>query len=468
MADLFTNPVIPGFFPDPTVCFDGTHYYVANSSFEYFPGAPLWRSTDFVSWDFVGNILTRRSQFVAGDQRRSGGIFGSTLRYHDGLFWFITTNMSDFGNGHTIVTAADPTGEWSEPVFVREAVGIDPDLAWTEDGRCLLTWCGFGYNSGSAIMQAEIDPATGDLLEEPRAMWPGTGLAYTEGPHLIQRGDYWYLVVAEGGTESGHVVSVARSRQPEGPFEGYPGNPVFTHRSLGGATRNIGHADLVEGPDGQWRAVLLGVRAGGVSPSFHVLGRETFGANVQWVDDWPVIEPITPEVAASTAFVDTFAKPELDARWVSPGGDPADGLRCTRVRDLSWDAEVALTHPAPFAFTLRIDDDHFYSIRIIDGAATVVARIGPLEQHIGSFSLSELDGPVHLGISSRPAAGAGNLGGNHGPDDIHLTVRTEAETHTLATLDGRYLSTEVAGGFTGRVLCLDGTAASFSYRPYRP
>lgn len=487
MTGLFTEPLIPGFFPDPTVCTDGTHYYLANSSFEYFPGVPLWRSADFVSWEQVGNILTRRSQFARGDGRRSGGIFGSTLRFHDGRFWFITTNMSDFGTGHTIVSATDPAGEWSEPVFVSGAIGIDPDLVWTDDGQCLLTWCGFGYGDDSAIVQAAIDLETGALLEEPRILWTGTGLAFTEGPHLIKRDRHWYLMVAEGGTDRGHVVSVARSDEPTGPFRSHPRNPIASHRSTPSSTQSIGHADLVEGPDGQWRAVLLGTRPRGTTPGFHVLGRETFGADVTWADDWPVLEPMHPTPTPG-GFEERFAGPLLSPRWVAPGADPkeivvpGDGrlhLRggapplCTRVTDLEWDAVAESAVDDDVRLSLRIDEDHFYAIELDGGVVGARAKIGSIEQTFASMRVAGNASSVHLGISSRPPARLGELGRNLGPDEICLTVRIGEETHILATVDGRYLSTEVAAGFTGRMLCLealaeDVPAPTFSYTAATP
>lgn len=473
MTELFTEPLIPGFFPDPTVCTDGVHYYLANSSFEYFPGAPLWRSIDFENWERVGNILTRRSQFVRGDGRRSGGIFGSTLRFHNSRFWFITTNMSDFGTGHTIVSATDPAGEWSEPVFVTGAIGIDPDLAWTDDGQCLLTWCGFGYGDGSAIVQAAIDLDTGALLEEPRTLWSGTGLAFTEGPHLVKCDRYWYLMVAEGGTDRGHVVSVARSSDPTGPFEPHPHNPIMSHRSMPGSTQSIGHADLVEGPDGRWRAVVLGTRPRGTTPGFHVLGRETFGADVTWADDWPVLEPMHPAPVRGS-FTESFTGAVLDPRWVTPGADSREtvvpghgGLRlrggagplCTRVTDLEWDAAVEPARDDAVRLSLRIDDDHFYAVELADGVVRAHARIGPFQQSLAAVSIDASTVAIGLGISSGPPAGADELGRNTGPDEIRLTITVGHETHILAVLDGRYLSTEVAGGFTGRMLCLEAPAS---------
>lgn len=469
------TPVIPGFFPDPTVCRVGGDYYLASSSFEYFPGAPVFHSRDLVAWEQVGNILTRRTQFAAGDRRGSGGIFGSTLRHHNGQFWFITTNMSDFGGGHLLFRATDPAGPWSEPVQIAGTLGIDPDIAWDQAGNCYLTWVGFGPGPGaSGIVQARLDTAGGHLLEAPRKVWQGAGLAFPEGPHLYQVGDWWYLMLAEGGTERGHAVSISRSTSPAGPFEACPGNPILSHRSLDTPVQNTGHADLVQKPDGTWAAVYLGVRTGGASPGYHVLGRETFLSGVTWQDGWPGFDQAGYQVPASDhSFVEDFAAPELHPRWVSPGDEPAaftsrpaaDGglelaaggpdsprLLATRLRDADWTCRAAFRAvDAGAELVLRIDSRHWYAVRLGQGLVQAVARIGPLTQELATAA-PRPGAPLQLEVSAGPAAQAGQPSKNFGPDDVILGFRQAGHFTELARLDGRYLSTEVAGGFTGRVI----------------
>src|SRR5215207_4498099 len=171
------QPILPGFFPDPTICRVGEDYYLANSSFEYFPGVPVFHSRDLVSWTHIGNILTRRSQFRSGTTGPSTGIYGSTLRHHDGRFWFITTNVSDFDSGQVIVSTDDPAGEWSDPIFVPEAIGIDPDLCWDEQGQSYLTWHVLDFTvGGQGIRQAPIDLQTGRLLGPDYPIWQGSGM----------------------------------------------------------------------------------------------------------------------------------------------------------------------------------------------------------------------------------------------------------------------------------------------------
>ena len=163
-------------------------------------------------------------------------------------------------------------------------LGIDPDLAWDDDGNCWVH-CSAG---GGGILRYRIDDRTGDVLDGPVLAWTGTGLQFPEAPHLFSRDDWWYLLIAEGGTERGHAVSIARAPSPIGPWESCPANPILSHRSTDHPVQNTGHGDLVEAVDGSWWMVLLGTRPRGITPGYHVLGRETFLVPVDWVDGWPV------------------------------------------------------------------------------------------------------------------------------------------------------------------------------------
>lgn len=259
-----TRPVIPGFHPDPSVCRVGDAYYLASSSFEYAPGVPIHRSTDLCTWEHVGNALDRPTQLSVTGALPSGGIFAPTLRHHDSRFWLITTNMTD-PRGQLLVTAEDPAGPWSDPVFFADAPGIDPDLSWDADGTCRLTWSGFADGRPLGIVQAVVDPATGAVLSEPRPLRQGTGGKFPEGPHVYRVGDSWYQLIAEGGTERGHAVTIARGPAPSGPWEPSPHNPLLTARGTDSPVQNAGHADLVQRPDGGWRLTATGA---GEQPAF--------------------------------------------------------------------------------------------------------------------------------------------------------------------------------------------------------
>lgn len=465
------TPLIPGYFSDPTICRAGDEFFIANSSFEYFPGAPVHRSTDLVEWDFIGNVITRPEQADLVTGGDSSGIFGSTIRFHDGKFWFITTNIIEVSQGQLLFTADDAAGPWSNPVRVP-VMGIDPDLAWDDEGNCYVTWCGFPHG----ISQVRINETTGELLTEPAAMWLGTGMRNPEGPHLYHVGDYWYLMIAEGGTDRGHSVSIARSDSPEGPWEGFAGNPMLTHRSSAHPVQSVGHADLVEGPGGQWYAVYHGTRPRGVFPEFHLIGRETMMAKVEWRDGWPVIvESAAEQVARPTSYSDDFVG-ALHPRWTSPSSTLAgvttsdDGLVLAsvpgarpvlaRVQDLDWSATATIDASSGDArMLLYIGVDHWYGVEIHGRTATAVAKVGPFEQRFGSHAITG-DGPVQLRISAATPPPRGNGWPANEPDFVTLACVDAVDVVELAKLDGRYISTEVVGGFTGRMTGVEALAGT--------
>ncbi len=282
-AQGYTNPIIKGFNPDPSVCRVGDDYYLITSSFHYFPGVPLYHSKDLVNWEQIGHVLTRESQLPLKDARSWGGIYAPTIRYHNGTFYMITTNTS--GKGNFIVTTKDIHGEWSEPLWVNMP-GIDPDLFWDEDGTCYYSGAG---NDG--IIQCKINPDTGEQLSEPKMISYGTGGRYPEAPHIYKKDGMYYLVIAEGGTEFGHGVTVFRSRHVDGPYSPAPHNPILTHfkqATQGSQIQGVGHADLVQAHDGSWWMVCLGFRIQG--GNHHLMGRETFLAPVSWDrGGWPVV-----------------------------------------------------------------------------------------------------------------------------------------------------------------------------------
>jgi beta-xylosidase len=491
-SGAFANPVIAGFHPDPSICRAGDDFYLACSSFEYFPGVPVFHSRDLVDWEQIGNAL---SSPLPQDTPSSGGIYAPTLRHHDGRFWLITADAS----GRTVlVTATDPAGPWSDPLTIPGITGVDPDIAWDDEDRC---WCTF-----AGIEQVRIDPLTGQTLGEPRRIWSGTpGAQYPEAPHLYRIGDYWYLLIAEGGTERGHCVSVARGTAPDGPFEPCPANPVLTHRSTARPVQNTGHADLVEAADGSWWMVLLGVRPGGSTPGFHVLGRETYLVPVTWTAGWPVpgdvelvmaAPPWPPRPVAAPPARDDFDSADLGPHWISLRGRLA--AHCTTTGRKGWltlrargssldDQDVtfvgrrqqhlsctvrALADPSAGrgGLAVRIDERHHYEVELADGLVSVFARIGPLRQMLASRPVPA--GPAVLRIETHPT-GSGPGHPIAGPDVLSLGVEEADGTFSvLAGLDGRYLSTEVAGGFTGRVIGMyaaDGTMGFdwFDYAPRR-
>ncbi|RCW74764.1 alpha-N-arabinofuranosidase [Saliterribacillus persicus] len=322
----YNNPILSGFYPDPSICKVEDTYYLVTSSFEYFPGVPIFKSKDLVNWMQIGHCLTRKSQINLEKAGSSLGIFAPTLRYHDGKFYLITTNVS--GGGNFIVWTEEPEGDWSDPIWLKEWPGIDPSLFFDDNGDVYIT--GNSDAEGGeepGIYQAKLNLETGNIIEERKFIWSGTGGAHPEGPHLYKINNWYYLMISEGGTEYGHMVTIARSKNPFGPFESAPYNPILTHRSLDHPIQATGHADLIQYGDGTWWAVFLGIRPIGY-PQKHHLGRETFLAPVKWdTEGWPIIgdngvistkmnAPSNAETLVSPVlFYDDFSETTLNNKW---------------------------------------------------------------------------------------------------------------------------------------------------------
>lgn len=477
------RPVIPGFHPDPSVCRVNDTYYLVTSSFEYAPGVPLFQSSDLRSWTLIGNVLNRHSQLDVSATTPSGGVFAPTLRHHDGRFWMITTNWSDNG-GQLLVSSADGEGLWSDATRIPDATGIDPDLAWDEDGTCYMTYAGFDVNGTQGIVQSVIDPESGRRLTDSHLVWTGTGMHFPEGPHLYRVGDLWYLMIAEGGTERGHCITIARSSTPSGPFESCPDNPLLTHRSTGLPVQNTGHGDLVQRRNGSWAIVFHGVRVRGGSPQWHVLGRETFAREVVWRDGWPILDrDIAPGTPADVAVTERLAGPDLPRSWVAAHGfladvaapeaggwrlradSAADGVFVGRRQEhLYVRARAALAVDGVGGLTVRIDPHHALTVEQADGVVRAVVNLGPVRHVLGQASVTE---EHELELRIVPAPGV-MFSPQTGPDVVRAVVTVDGEDNVLGQIDGRYLSTEVAGGMTGRMLgvsCLRGSVLirSFEY-----
>lgn len=282
----YGNPIIRGYNPDPSICRVGEDYYLVTSSFEYFPGVPIYHSKNLIDWELINYCLTRDNQLNLTDCRCSGGIYAPTIRYHKGIYYMITTNVTD--KGHFIVYTKDVRGEWSEPYWV-EHQGIDPSLFFDDDGK--VYFCSTHVDNGrQGIVLFEIDPLSGAKQSEPVIISYGCGGKYPEAPHLYKINGYYYLMMAEGGTEYGHMEIIFRSKNPYGPYDACPHNPILTHRDFMGAPiQATGHADIIEDANGNWWLVCLGIRTI-PDMSLHNLGRETFLSPIVWDENgWPVV-----------------------------------------------------------------------------------------------------------------------------------------------------------------------------------
>ena len=294
MLNKCNNPILAGFYPDPSVCRVGDDFYLVNSTFAYFPGVPIFHSKDLIHWEQIGNVLDREEQLNLTMAGHSGGIYAPTLRYHKGTFYMITTNVTHGGN--FIVTATDPAGPWSNPHFLKGSEGIDPSLFFDDDGKCYYTGTkdrreGAKFFGDNEVWLQEVDLDTMCFVGESYAIWHGAlrGVEWPEGPHLYKKDGYYYLMIAEAGTGHNHAVTIARGTVITELFTGSQGNPILTHRHLGQnyPIVNVGHGDLVETEQGEWWMVVLASRPYG--GYYRNLGRETFLVPVTWEDGWPVI-----------------------------------------------------------------------------------------------------------------------------------------------------------------------------------
>ena len=301
MEKKLKNPIIPGFYPDPTICRVGDDYYMACSSFELSPGIPLFHSKDLANWEQICNVMTPENGFYAEKNSMVGGVMAPTLRYHNGTFYIINTNFSDKGN--YIVTAENPAGPWSKPHWLEDVPGIDASIFFDNDGKAYIMGTGDVWDNGAGKMErgiwlAEYDMENFRMTGEPVTIFNNALRVATspEAPHLYHIGDYYYLMIAEGGTEHYHSVCVARSKDIFGFYEGNPANPVMTHRHMGYTCPiiNVGHADFVELPDGSWYADMLASRL--IDKAYKNLGRETFICPVVWERGWPLFSPESGKV----------------------------------------------------------------------------------------------------------------------------------------------------------------------------
>lgn len=305
---MFSNPVLRGCYPDPSVTRVGNDYFLVTSSFEYLPGLPILQSPDLVNWVQLGSAIAGEEQLDLSTVPSSGGLYAPTLRHHGGVFYITNTLVHGTGrNGNFVITATDVAGPWSDPVWLDDAAGIDPSLFFDVDGRAWFHATRLAepgdWPEQTEVWLRELDLTTLQLVGPEFILWTGAliGAVWAEGPHLYRVGEYYYLLAAEGGTEHNHAVSIARSTSVTGPYVGNPGNPVFTHRTLGRdyPVVGVGHADLVQTPSGEWWSVVLASRPyGGYFPN---LGRETHLVPVAWEDGWPVFAPGSGRVEARVA-----------------------------------------------------------------------------------------------------------------------------------------------------------------------
>jgi len=351
--EVFKNPILAGGYPDPSICKVGDTFYLVNSSFEYFPGLPIHKSTDLINWELIGHGLHRESQASSTvnlvDVQSNGGIHAPTIRYNKGVYYIISTNVyydaeknkADMVN--FIITANNPAGPWSDPIHIEGAPGIDPDLFFDDNGS--VWYVGNqapenpSFDGEGEIWLQELDLNEYSLIGERHLLWRGAcGGVWAEGPHMYKKDGKYYLIIAEGGTSFNHAVMVAMSENIEGPYISNPRNPILTsrHLSYDNWVNSTGHGDIVELDDGRYYMVILGIR-NEINRGSN-MGRETFIAPLSWErepfewkenkDLWPVVSPISGKVEKennviftnstqinSYDFRDDFNSKTLGLKW---------------------------------------------------------------------------------------------------------------------------------------------------------
>lgn len=346
MVKSYQNPIIRGMHPDPSVVRVNDTYYLANSTFEYYPGVTVMTSKDLLNWKTMGGVATVPEQADLRKSKSNEGIFAANIRYHDGYFYVITTNFAEF---KTFIIRgklnSDGMIEWEKSRVEIDVPGIDPDI-YFEDGRTYVQFTGYIDDKGTkAIRQVEIDLATGKILDGPKILTYGTGGRDVEGPHILKKDGWYYLLVAEGGTGEGHMITIFRSKELWGPYESNPDNPIFTNRDRANeAIQNVGHGDLFTDPDGNWWLVCLGTRPASVGfKQITNLGRETLLYPVEWKKGWPVINNGVPTEKVDLTdfpqhavtlsneqkinnFVDDFSEDKLHPEWLTLRNDLGENL----------------------------------------------------------------------------------------------------------------------------------------------
>jgi xylan 1,4-beta-xylosidase len=507
---FYQNPILAGFYPDPSICKSGSDYYLINSTFSYFPGLPVFHSNDLVHWKQVGNAINRPSQINFIGQRMTQGLFAPSISYHNNLYYIVCTHISRLGN--FIITASNPAGPWSDPVALPEVNGIDPSLFFDEDNMCYLV-----YNSDAPdnkplyeghrtirmvpfdIKSMKVNGNTAILVNG------GTDFSkkpvWIEGPHIFKKEGFYYLIAAEGGTGDNHSEVVFRSTDVYGPFEPYKNNPLLTQRGLSPdrpkPITTTGHCDFVQADNGEWWSVFLACRP--YEGSYYNIGRETFLAPVNWVEGWPEINkkgalikyeysaPVTKDASIgemlSGSFIsrDDFNDDRLSFSWLmlrNPSqqwyalnnGKLTINLRPEECHDTGNPSFLAKRqqHINGYAkteleFIAKSDNEkaglavfqsekhYYYYCKSLHNGKNVLQLLKYTDDHTEVLKevtlTSESISPVVLKIESR-----GTL------YNFYYSVGTGEEIAFKDNVDGKYLSTKEAGGFIGSVYGLYATS----------
>jgi xylan 1,4-beta-xylosidase len=521
------NPILTGFYRDPSVVQVGPDYYLVNSTFSYFPGIPVFHSKDLKNWKQIGNVIDRPSQMDFMGERLTRGLFAPAISYHNGTYFVTCTDIDHDGN--FVVTAKNPAGPWSNPVRVLQVRGIDPSMYFDDDNKAYIIYNSDApdrkplYSGHRTIRMYEIDPVTLKVIgEEKQLVNGGVDLSkkpvWIEAPHIMKRNGWYYLYAAEGGTSVNHTEVVFRSKSVWGPYVPFENNPILTQMGLSDDRNDpitsAGHAQFVEGPDGKTYAIFLAVRP--YEGNFYNTGRETFIAPVEWKDDWPIINPNSKEIkyeyvvhykeikqndalpqAGNFEYTLTFEKtldpallfmrtidsssfslskkngltmklkPETILEMGNPSfiGKRQQHLYCTAETELDFSPK---SERQKAGLTIFQDESHFYFIgKSVENGKPVIQ----LYKSGADKKSMELLTQMPVTNVSKP---------------VKLRIVAEGDTYSFYfskgsgwellkdKLDAKFLSTQVAGGFIGCLFGMyatssgeqTGNSASFKYLKY--
>ncbi len=515
-ATQYLNPILSGCAPDPSICRKGDDYYLANSSFAYYPGIPIWHSRDLVNWQQVGYALNRPEQLnIKEGLRISAGIYAPDLKYNpaNDTFYLIVTGVGCGGN--FFMKTSDPAQGWSDPIALPEVGGIDPSFLFDTDGKAYIVnndapAYTAEYDGHRAIWIREFDTAT-DRVCSPATVLVDKGVhpdekpIWIEGPHLYHIGDHYYLMSAEGGTGDWHSEVIFRSDSPMGPFEPCTTNPILTQRTLPHNRLNpvtsAGHADLVQDGDGQWWAVFLGCCTY-EGDEYYNTGRSTFLLPVTWNDEQPVILPdgepiptvvdkanLTPQSSLRTGngtYAEDFtAEKQLDLGWfflrtplTSWYSFLADGIAikaqpvalseerqpamiCRWLKHDTFEAETSVRFTPQsnhsFAGLACFQNEHaYYTVgKTIDAEGqTAVKLISSTKEGVKVIATASLPGvKANATLYLRVEAQGSRY-------QFYYALKRGTWTAIGEPMDGKVLSTKYAGGFTGAVIGLYASSAN--------
>jgi len=518
----YANPVLSGFYPDPSICRVGNDYYLVNSTFAYYPGITIFHSRDLVNWKLIGYALNNPDEFNLDNAGVSRGLFAPAIRYYEGLF-YITCTLVDKG-GNFVVTAKNPAGPWSAPVWLPQINGIDPSLFFDDNGRAYIVYNSIPpddkplYDGHRTIRVREFDFKNLNVIgEEILLVNGGTDISkkpvWIEAPHIFKINGLYYLTCAEGGTAYNHSEVVFRSKNISAGYTPYEKNPILTQRHLNPERdfpiTTTGHADFVETPSGDWWAVFLGCRPyKPYSDDYYNLGRETFMAPVKWQDGWPVITSGNETVkysypyplpvdsafngiasAGNIEYKDDFNTDTLDINWQflrTPRGrwfslaDPKGFLKmnlkaetcsgsmnpaflCHRQQQNRDDAETALLFSAKkenekAGLVIFQSEFNYYFL------CKSVENNKPVIQLFKSAG-KDTTGEKMLLLSSKviEPENAGKetylkIHSDWGKCSFYYGFKEGEFLPLLENADGKFLSTKTAGGFVGSVYALYATS----------